>query len=371
MLLQRPFTAAVALALACGICTAVAPAAAQKAGGKTPPAARPVVLGTKQLPGDFGKFGTTYTVGTASPLNFTLLRAEYSTARLLHDTVFDGGGLRGILPNKGEKWLVIHYTVQNPTKGDVRVFPGALALTAVDAGDKNYTVGSAVVRESDNAAPGSAYPSGAHYDAALKPAQKVALMAAFRVPAQGEVPKLIVGRANEEASGVIRYDLRGKVGKLPANMGGDATGYSAADSYAGAVGKPYPWPLLDVTLEGVALSTTPFFGEAPRDGGRYAVATMTVRAIGQPSRLSGYAFRARLKTADGETLDPIDREGAGTLFFGGRDEVFDKKTEVGDAVKVRLVFLVPGNGGLKTLSLAPASPDEEFRPYVFDVSGVR
>jgi hypothetical protein len=31
----------------------------------------PVVLGTTQLPGDFGQLGTTYTIGKAEPINFT------------------------------------------------------------------------------------------------------------------------------------------------------------------------------------------------------------------------------------------------------------------------------------------------------------
>ena len=35
-----------------------------------------VVLGTTQIPGDFGKFGQTYTVGKSDPINFTLKSAD-------------------------------------------------------------------------------------------------------------------------------------------------------------------------------------------------------------------------------------------------------------------------------------------------------
>lgn len=39
---------------------------------------KPIILGTTQLPGDFGKLGTTYTIGNSEPINFTLRSAEYS-----------------------------------------------------------------------------------------------------------------------------------------------------------------------------------------------------------------------------------------------------------------------------------------------------
>ena len=56
------------------------PAAKKPAAKKPAPkkAGGPVVLGTTQLPGEFGKLGTTYTIGKRNPINFTLKSADYS-----------------------------------------------------------------------------------------------------------------------------------------------------------------------------------------------------------------------------------------------------------------------------------------------------
>src|ERR687890_139687 len=65
-----------------------APTAAKK-----PAAGGPIVLGTTQLPGDFGQLGTTYTIGKDTPINFTLRSAEYTVAPfVLGNNVWVPGG---------------------------------------------------------------------------------------------------------------------------------------------------------------------------------------------------------------------------------------------------------------------------------------
>ena len=259
---------------------------------------------------------------------------------------------------------------QNPNRTEVRVFDQSFRINAVDGNDKNYEVQTAVMRESNSAGPNSPYPAAGPFDAPLKPAQKVFLMCAFRVPAQGETPKLIVARGGDDGAAVVRYDLRGKVAKLPASAG-DATGFSAKESLVGETGKYYPWQTFDVRVDSVAFSTDQLFGSAPENGGRYLVVKLTTKGVGKPSRLSGYLFDAKLKTADGESLTPLNPTGGAPLFLPSRDEPLDAESEVGGERSARMVFVVPSGAEIKTLSLAPTGEGEAFRPYVFDVSGVK
>ncbi len=327
-----------------------------------PQSKRPYVLGTKQLPGDFGTLGATYTVGSRNPLNVTLVRAEYSIARLVHDRVLDGRGLRGIVPPVDKKWLVLHYTVQNPNPTDFRLSWPVLTFTAVGADDQNYKVESAHLRDTASDTP---YPTGKSVSMSLKPAQKINLMCALLVPAEGEVPKLIIGRGQDEAAGVVRYDLRGVVGKLPAGVAG-ADGFTPKDAFPATIGTTYPWRMFDVAVQSAAFTDAPLFGKPAKDG-RFFTVSLKVTPVGKTSQLTGSAFNARLKTADGETLQPYNRIGSGILFFASRDEVYRLKPDVGDPQTVRMVFLVPGTASPATLSLTERSTADEFRPYVFEV----
>ncbi|GBF06069.1 hypothetical protein DAERI_070067 [Deinococcus aerius] len=159
----------------------------------TSPTAPRVVLGTTQQDGAPAKLGETFTLGKASPLNFTLLKAEYSVGRVvIGNTVY--------YPQVGEKLLVLHYTVHNPQKKDVRYSWADLKFAAVDAQDRTHEFVQAVAREGTTE----------RLELSLKPAQKVQAMTVIRVPASGVVPKLMVQR---EAA-LLRYDLRGQVTPL-------------------------------------------------------------------------------------------------------------------------------------------------------------
>ena len=123
--MNRILVSLIGLSLVVGVGTATPPSRAAAAsaglqGKKKPPAAAkkkpappakkggPVVLGTTQLPGDFGQFGTTYTIGKSYPLNFTLKSAEYSvTPLVIGNTTYapkndENNGLIG-----GELWAYL------------------------------------------------------------------------------------------------------------------------------------------------------------------------------------------------------------------------------------------------------------------------
>ncbi len=149
-----------------------AKAAAKKATG-------PVVLGTTQLPGDFGKIGQTYTMGGSYPLNFTLQSVRYTAERF---TVQNNT----YVPADDQKLMILRYTVHNPMPREQRYYWADLKFTAVDAIDTNHEFITAVRR---------AGVKEQSFSQQLKPAQKVEIEAAILVPANGEIPKLIVQHA--------------------------------------------------------------------------------------------------------------------------------------------------------------------------------
>ena len=197
-------TALLGLSLTAG----VQPAQAQvkKPGSKkaapVKPAAGPsktIVLGTTQLPGDFGKMGTTYTIGKSEPVNFTLKSADYSI------TPWMVGGSVSV-PKANQKLLILHYTIQNPLPKEQSYSGNRVRFTTVDAQDENQEMISSIAREGTTE----------NLTISLKPAQKIDVTAAIMVSADGVVPKLIVER--EQGAPVIRYDLRGKVTPLPPSI---------------------------------------------------------------------------------------------------------------------------------------------------------
>jgi hypothetical protein len=82
-----------------------------------PPAkpARPAVAGTTRLSGQDAKLGHTFTVGEQNPLNFTLVGASYTTARVAL-------GSFTVVPRADEKLFVLRFTAHNPTKQDASLY---------------------------------------------------------------------------------------------------------------------------------------------------------------------------------------------------------------------------------------------------------
>lgn len=316
---------------------------------KKPPAARPaggpVVLGTKQMPGDFGKIGTTYTIGTVTPLNFTLKSAEYSVVPI------NLGG-SGYVPTPDEKFLILRYTVQNPKNREVGYSWTGLGFTAVDAKDVSHEGVGGISREGD----------AAKLDVYLKPAQKIDVWTALRVPADVVVPKLIVDRG--QGGSVIRYDLRGKVKPLPAPYAdtADTSGAMAMKTITGVVGAYHPLGFYDAKLESVSYVSGPVAGSSPGDGKRFVSAVFTIRNRSEMVR--GYSwtgFDSFVRDADGEKADAESK-----MLKGSRDETADGMLKPGEEARIRFLYILPQNVEAKTLSIAEPN---RGRPVLFEVAG--
>lgn len=320
---------------------------------KPAPPASPgrIVLGTNQLPGEFGKFGLTYTVGKESPLNFTLLSAEYRADRFIGTNSVDQ--LSSWVPNKQQKLLVIKYTVQNPNPTDTRLWYLSFEFAAVSADDQN----SKIIN----------HPwigdSRSYKDVMLKPAQKATLTAAFLVPAEGEVPKLIVQRSQDPKAAVIRYDLRGKVAKMKAPWSED--GYTALPSIPTALDTYVPWQGADLKVIGLAPMEQPVADlGTPRDKQQYALRIGLRGVTPVPGRVWYGQFRIMLKLADG---DLIEINPYGRLLRTSSSDRFDGAVPDGEEMTARLVLDLPPGTKVAQVKIFARIDDQDYRTYVFDL----
>ncbi|MPY66411.1 hypothetical protein F8S09_06835 [Deinococcus sp. SDU3-2] len=302
------------------------------------------VQGTTQLDGVAAKFGETFTLGKQSPLNFTLLKAEYSVGRVvIGNTVY--------FPKAAEKLLILHYTVHNPQKAEVRYYWPEVRFTAVDAQDRNSPSVQAVARDG----------TGESLEVRLKPAQKINVMTVIRVPAAGVVPKLMVQR---EAA-LLRYDLRGQVTPLARGIAdpADTSGATPLTQVPTAPNTFSPLERFDVRLDEVKFTGEALGGKAPPTGQRYLSAVFTIRNM-EPGggRYLWSDFKPVLKDADGERMEYNQ-----TMLKASRDEKAGGTLTAGEEARVRFFFALPANVNAQSLMLT----DGSGRAYVYDLSGVR
>lgn len=328
------------------------PTKAKAAVQKTAKPTGPIVLGTTQLPGDFGKLGTTYTIGKSYPINFTLKSVDYSVVPL---TI----GQNTWVPKATEKRLVLHYTIHNPMPTEQRYYWADLQFTAVDAKDTNHTYIQTVAREGDRE------PLSIN----LKPAQKLDVTASIIVPAEGVVPKLIVER--ERGAPVIRYDLRGKVTPLESGFAdpADTTGATALKEVAAQAGIFYPTGDFDMRLDEIAYVNGPLIKREPGEGKRYLTAIFTIKnRTASQKRYVWSDFLPDLCDADGEKSTYTQ-----ALLKASRDETTDGELAPGEEARIRFFFPLPANVAGKTLRLAEGKEIDAraARVFAFDLTAVK
>ena len=312
------------------------------------PALKPgglVVLGTKQLPGEFGKFGTTYTIGKGRPLNFTLTSADYRVERL-------NIGTSTYYPKANEKLLVLHYTVHNPNPSQVRYYYPEIKFTAVDSKDINREMIPAVAREGDRE----------FLMTDLKPGQKIAAYAAILVPAEGVVPKLIVMR--EARAAVIRYDLRDKVKPLPPPYASDSAGITVANPIRVSRGSTVQVGEWDVQLETAAITSESLGGRRPPRSYQYLVLTCLIK--------NGSASRRRLVQTEfeaGAVGGPPDNWN-GLMLRPMEDTYISVDVNPGEEQRVRFFFPYTTLSRITAVTLKKRATDASHK-IEFDVSDVR
>lgn len=309
----------------------------------------PIVLGTTQLSGDFGKLGTTYTVGKREPINFTLRSAEYS----VQPFVVDGSIW---VPRADQKLLILHYTLHNPVPREQSVHWGSIRFTAVDKEDKNQEMIEAIGRDGTTE----------KLSLTLKPAQKIDVVAAIRVPAEGVVPKLIVER--EKGAPVVRFDLRERVKPLAAPVAdsADTSGATALKEVPAQRGAFYSTGVFDTRLDEVAYVNGPLLNREAGAGKRYFTATLTLKnRTNRPQTYYWGYFFAELKDSEGEKSSL-----AQSLLKATRDEANSGEIAPGEEARIRYFFPVPNDVTGKTLRFAEGKEIDArvARVFAFDVS---
>lgn len=304
---------------------------------------QPTVLGTTQLPGQWAAFGKTYTLGKSSPWNFTLLRAEFACGRVKI-------GAKSFVPDAQTKLLVLHYTVQNPRKTERGYGWADISVTAVDAEDTNHEFCEEVGNEKDS--------SSVSVD--LKPAQKLACYTLIEVPAKGPVPKLIV-QGNDNL--VLRYDLRGKVARLPPPYAdpADETGVSALAEVPAEVGVYYPTGTFDMKVTGFTHTTESLGDEDPPEGGRFLVIHLTVK--NPQAKEQGFSWGdldPEVRTSDGDRIAYNEE-----LLHRTRNEDASLELRPGEEQGVRVYFPIPPDAQPQTFTLRE---DEDKRGFVYQVT---
>ncbi|MHB8997097.1 MAG: DUF4352 domain-containing protein [Armatimonadota bacterium] len=287
--------------------------------------------GTAQLAGDNGVLGQVYTIRKREPLYFSLKSAEYTLDQVRL-------GDQTVTPTADEKLLVLHFTVQNPLKTEQYVRWDSLRFTAVDAHNVNH---EAEYHWGDPA-------NEAAISQDLKPAQTLPCYTVIKVPAKGEIPKLMVLPDADDDGPVLRYDLLAKVKALPAPMAdpADETGATTIDPIPAQFGTACPIGEFDVTVEKIA-STTEQLGEAtPPEGGKFVLVTALLKNEStQEQYLSWDIVAPVLATADGEELSYT------TMLGATSNREIGQELNPGKELRVRLVFEVPEGAVPATLSL--------------------
>ena len=297
--------------------------------------------GTAELAGDTGELGKLYSMGKDSPLFFRLESAELTVGQVvIGDTIH--------APAADEKFLLLSFTVQNPQKDDLPVRYDSLNFTAVDQANTNH------VGDFDWGDPAN----HAKIDLTLKPAQKIAAYTIITLPAAGQVPKLMVQRRQDDNAPILRFDLRGKLKQLAAPFAdpADATGCTALVEVPAEATVAYPCKNFNVTLESTADVTTALAGEAPDEGARYLVATLSLKNVAPTETgLRWDSLTSVLTSTDGQTLK------YGGLLAGTGDAAFDQAVKPGWEGRVRLYFTVPKDVTPKTLAIK----EDTSRSFVY------
>ena len=322
-------------------------AARKKPVTKKPVVKKPIsthheTTGTEQLKGEYGLIGHTYTLGKTNPWNITLKSAEYSIGIVR-------SGDKAVCPNREQKLLLLHFNVHNPQKSLALLRFDTMRITAVDANDKNWEGEGSLNNETTNE----------NVNQQFKPAQKMDVYTVVIVPANGEIPKLMLTAGDKT---VIRYDLRGQVKPLPEPIAdpNDKTGATALANVQAKLGDFYPASMYNVAVEKVSLSDGPIDGKSAGPGGKFIVANISVKY------LATYGATLRFDTfmITGLDADGLPIKGGNDLLAPSSDTHVGIHVDPGQEVKFRAFVKV--NKGVTPKSLV-ITGGNNGRSFIYNV----
>lgn len=299
-----------------GLCAGVYAQAAK-------PAAKPAAQASGQaagpMAGGSGKVGTPYKLGKAGDeLHFTLEKAEFATR-------FISASGTQYAP-KGNRFLVVTFSVQNPHKSEKLFFGQSFKFTVVSPDDENY--------EGLGITGGNVYHPDRRdlLNVSLKPVQKVKAMAFVKIHPNGPVNKLIVARG--QGTPVLRYDLKELVKPMEGAFA-SLEGLGSIDTGLGVVKVPFELGTFDVTVESVE-DSEPIPGHAPSSGQKTIAAVVVVRNAGLvPVPMHSSIITAKLFDEDGSECN------GRAMFKMSAPESLNMQIQPASQVRMRLIFHAP------------------------------
>lgn len=313
------------------------------------------VKGQGQMTGANCQFGTVYSL--KNNFNFAILSARYT----LEPVVTYGTLIAGT----NDKLLVVEIALKNVAKVDSYFTPEG-QFVAVDETGKLIEEYSFGVR--------SALDQPTEFG--LKPGQglgqpelKNPLSIVFRVPARSRIVKIIVnqGRLNTNEQ-VLRYYIAGAtkaeagadgdpknvIAPLPANVRDGPAGALALAEGKGEKGVYLPSGAFALRLDNFAYSTTPIEGIELEEGQKYAVATITAKAL---TMLNQSMFEVwggdeplyQIVDSDGERVRPI------RCLKARRDEDAEHEFKMGEEYAFRIIFVLPADATAKKLTIGTSA----------------
>jgi hypothetical protein len=278
-------------------------------------------------PTDDCQLGQTYVIGNANPLHLTVNSLEYISSRIKT-------GTRYTRPDVGEKLLVVHYTLQNPSTTDFHVGGVSIDWMATDSNGVNRQQAFVSVEGTGNA-----------LDQMLSAGKPVNCYAVISMPAKGVATNLAAPAHNETVN-VARYKLKGKVTPLPAPFADirDSTGSTPLTVIPGKVGVSYPVGDYDVTVESVESSDKPISDMELPENHIYTIVSL---------KYTSFTEGASEILGNDTELKDVDGQGyySKSMFAPSSLRPITLRPEPGETVTFKLAFPTPKNTDIKSLTL--------------------
>jgi hypothetical protein len=265
----------------------------------------------KPLAGAAGTIGMPAKLG---PYLFTLVGVSFAT-RVAHvdDTA---------VADKGKKYLIINYTVQNPGKVSQAFDWASIHFTVVSAENANHENLEIVLNPEKMT----------RINLEIKPAQKVPAMTYVEVPATDPIPKLIAASGNGP---VLRFDLKGKVKKYT-GMYAAPDGITVLDVGNAKIGEKVELGQFDFTIEKVEESETAIGEVDLPEGQKLFVATIAFTNASKLNRaLDSASYNITMKDTNGEPI-----EYRKLIRAIGMSDI-NQEIKAGELLRGRMLFVGP------------------------------
>ena len=263
---------------------------------------------TKPLAGTVGVIGTPSRIGK---FQIILTGASFATRVNYSDTA---------VAEKGKKFLVLNYTLQNPGKEELGVDWSSVRFTVVSADNTNHE-NVELILNPEKMSPVSLQ---------LKPAQKAPFVTFIEVPADDPIPKLIV---QSEGAPVIRFDLKGKVKKFT-GMYAAPDGVKVLDTGNAKLKEKVELGFFDFVVEKVEESTAALGEITAEEDKKLVVVQVAYTNPGQVGRaLDWGTYTLAMKDANNEGIDFRD-----TLLRAVGNTGLSAEIKPGETVRGRLIF---------------------------------